>query len=235
MDIKLSYTEKGKGEPLILLHGNGENSTYFVNQIDYFSKTYRVIAIDTRGHGKSPRGEAPFTIQQFAEDLHEFMDEQSIDQANLLGFSDGANIALVFALKYQERVRSLILNGGNLNPKGVKASVQIPIVIGYKIARFFSKRSKQAGINVEMLELMVSQPNINALDLKVLKIRTLVIAGTKDMIKDEHTRFIHNHIANSELVILEGNHFIANKKPEEFNREVERFLSLDSSVEIGFI
>lgn len=55
MDIQLSYTEKGTGHPLILLHGNGEDGTYFSHQVSCFSKTYRVIAIDTRGHGKSPR------------------------------------------------------------------------------------------------------------------------------------------------------------------------------------
>lgn len=52
MDIQLYYEEKGEGEPLILLHGNGEDGTYFKNQIEYFSKSYRVIVVDTRGHGK---------------------------------------------------------------------------------------------------------------------------------------------------------------------------------------
>ena len=104
LDIQLHYIEQGQGRPLILLHGNGEDNSYFVHQIDYFSKDYRVIAIDTRGHGKSPRGEKPFTIKQFAEDLHDFMDEKGIEKAILLGFSDGGNIALEFALKYPERI-----------------------------------------------------------------------------------------------------------------------------------
>ena len=98
MDIKLYYQEKGTGEPLILLHGNGEDSSYFKNQIDYFQNTYRVIAIDTRGHGRSPRGDAPFTIEQFACDLYDFMQEHRISNAIILGFSDGANIAMRFAI-----------------------------------------------------------------------------------------------------------------------------------------
>ena len=56
--IHLYYTEKGQGKPLILLHGNGEYGSYFESQMDYFSKTRRVIAVDTRGHGRSPRGTA---------------------------------------------------------------------------------------------------------------------------------------------------------------------------------
>ncbi len=69
MDIKLHYQEKGSGYPLILLHGNGEDGSRFRHQIEYFSKEYRVIAIDTRGQGESPRGTAPFTFEQYAQDL----------------------------------------------------------------------------------------------------------------------------------------------------------------------
>ncbi len=63
------FVEQGSGYPLILLHGNGEDGSYFVHQIAEFSRTYHVFAVDTRGHGKSPRGDAPFTIRQFADDL----------------------------------------------------------------------------------------------------------------------------------------------------------------------
>ena len=133
MDIEHYYIEKGRGEPLILLHGNGENCDYFKGQIDAFARYYHVYALDTRGHGKTPRGNAPFTIRQFADDLLGFLDSYGIDKAHLLGFSDGGNIAMVFAIKYPDRVNRLILNGANLNAKGVKPSTQIPIEIVYKI------------------------------------------------------------------------------------------------------
>ena len=100
MGIKNYYIESGKGFPLILLHGNGENHEYFEHQIACFSKTRRVLAPDTRGHGRTPRGSAPFTIGQFAEDLKSFMEDQGIEQADILGFSDGGNIA---AFLYQMR------------------------------------------------------------------------------------------------------------------------------------
>lgn len=131
------------GTPLILLHGNGEESSYFEHQIAYFSKEYRVIAPDTRGHGKTPRGTAPFTIRQFAEDLHLLLDDMGIGKAHILGFSDGANIAMIFAMKYPERVDKLILNGGNLEPRGMKWSVWAPIEMGYILCRRFAKKSAQ--------------------------------------------------------------------------------------------
>lgn len=224
MNIELHYVERGTGTPLLLLHGNGENSEYFVHQIEHFSQQYRVIAVDTRGHGNSPRGEAPFTIGQFAEDLKNFMDGHQIEKAHLLGFSDGGNIALTFALKYPERVERLILNGANLDGRGVKPSVQIPIVFGYKIASLFAKKSPDARKNAEMLGLMVNDPKILPSKLADLKVKTLVIAGTKDMIKESHTRLIAKCLPDAELVLLPGDHFIANKEFAAFNEAVEKFL-----------
>ena len=221
---QLYYKEKGQGEPLILLHGNGENHEYFRNQTEYFSKSYRVIALDTRGHGKSPRGDEPFTIRQFAEDLREFMDEKKIEKAILLGFSDGGNIALIFALRYPQRVSRLILNGANLYGAGVRPSVQIPIILGYHIARLFAGHSLKARRNAEMLRLMVKDPDIKPEELKAVAIKTLVIVGTKDMIKAQHTALIKENLPNASLRILSGDHFIAAKNPKKFNQAVEEFL-----------
>lgn len=221
---QLYYKEKGQGEPLILLHGNGENHEYFRNQTEYFSKSYRVIALDTRGHGKSPRGDEPFTIRQFAEDLREFMDEKKIEKAILLGFSDGGNIALIFALRYPQRVSRLILNGANLYGSGVRPSVQIPIILGYHIARLFAGHSLKARRNAEMLRLMVKDPDIKPEELKAVAIKTLVIVGTKDMIKAQHTALIKENLPNASLRILSGDHFIAAKNPKKFNQAVEEFL-----------
>lgn len=223
-DIQLHYIEQGQGKTLILLHGNGENCDYFEHQIPYFARDYRVIAIDTRGHGQSPRGEKPFTIVQFAEDLHDFMDEKAIGKAILLGFSDGGNIALTFALKYPERVDKMIVDGANLFPSGVKARYQWPIEVGYRIAKMFAKKSEEAKKNAEMLGLMVNEPHIEPSELARLTMPILVVAGTKDMIKDEHTRLICNSLPNAKLEIITGDHFVANKNYEAFNTVVEAFL-----------
>ena len=224
MEAELFYIEKGQGFPLILLHGNGEDSSYFAHQIDEFSSSYHVYAIDTRGHGKSPRGTAPFTIRQFADDLLAFMNRHGIEKAHILGFSDGGNTAMIFAMKYPERVERLILNGANLDPSGVKRSTQLPIEMGYKFASRSANKSEKAKQNAEMLGLMVNDPNVDPDELKSIKARTLVIAGTSDMIREDHTRLIASKIAGSQLAIIKGNHFIANKNAPEFNRVVLEFL-----------
>ncbi|MDD6880773.1 MAG: alpha/beta hydrolase [Firmicutes bacterium] len=231
MDIKLHFQEKGSGEAFIFLHGNGSDSCYFKNQIEYFSRNYHVLALDTRGHGMSPRGSAPFTIQQFSWDLYDFMKTHQISKAVILGFSDGANIAIEFAIKHPHMVKALILNGGNLNTKGIKQTIQIPIEIGYKITKCFAAKSPHAKKNTEMLGLMVNDPNIELDQLSQITAPTLVICGTRDMIKESHTKEIANNIPGAKLVIIKGDHFIANKRPAEFNYEVDAFLTLLS---VGF-
>lgn len=224
MDIQLFYVEKGQGDPVILMHGNGEDYSIFSGQIDVFAQHYHVYALDTRGHGQTPRGDKSFTIRQFADDLLGFMDEHQIEKAHVLGFSDGGNIAMIFAMKYPERVDRLILNGANLTPAGVKRSIQIPIEIGYRIAKLFAGKSDSARAHAEMLGLMVNDPNVRPEELEAIRAKTLVIAGTKDMILESETRRIAEHIPDSQLVFIEGDHFIAKKKPEDFNRAVLGFL-----------
>ena len=223
MDIELFYTKAGSGPPLLLLHGNGEDGTYFVHQVKEFFRDFTVYTIDTRGHGRSPRGTAPFTISQFADDLLAFMDEQGLKQADILGFSDGGNIALTFAMRHPDRVRRLILNGANLDPKGVKLLVQLPIVLGYHFASLSKKPKARA--HAELLGLMVKEPHIDSVELKKLTMPVLVIAGTKDMIRERHTRLIANRIPNARLALIPGDHFIASKEPAAFNRAVRTFFT----------
>ena len=226
MAIKQHYVEKGEGFPLILLHGNGENNKYFVHQIKHFSKSYRVIALDTRGHGKSARGKASFTLTQFAEDLKRFLDEQDIKKAIILGFSDGGNIALLFALKYQEYIEALIIDGANLYPSGLKIHVQLSIRAGLSAASAIAPRSKHFQKRKEMLRLMTNEPNIKPAELGTIKVPTLVMAGSRDIIKRSHTEEIFKNLPKAKLAIIDGDHFIAIKKFKQFNEIVDKFLKL---------
>ena len=155
------------------------------------------------------------------------MDRQGLPRADILGFSDGGNIALIFALRHPDRVRRLILNGANLDPKGVKPLVQLPIVLGYHFASL--SKSPKAKARAELLGLMVNEPHIDPAELGKLSMPVLVIAGTRDMIRENHTRLIANRIPNARLVLIPGDHFIANKAPAAFDRAVRQFLEEEST------
>lgn len=220
MDIQLSYIDEGEGFPLLLLHGNGENKEYFINQINYFSQSRRVIALDTRGHGESERGKGMLTLKRAAEDLYDFMREKNIEKADILGFSDGANIAILFALKHQNMINKLILNGGNLFLSGIKKEVIKEITENYRHA--LKEKNQEA---IEILSLMLFEPKLTYSDLDSITVPTLVIAGSGDVIKQSHTEHIAKHLKNSKLVIVSGGHLIAYENSEDFNREVEEFLN----------
>ena len=220
MDIRLHYVEHGAGEPLILLHGNGEDGTYFVHQVDCFQDRFRVIAVDSRGHGRSPRGTMPMTLDQIACDLAGFMDDLGIAAAHILGFSDGANIAILFALAHSERTLSLVLNGGNLFPEGLTAQTRREIDEEYEQALAAGDERQ-----LELLRLMIDEPRIDPADLSALHMPVLVVAGTDDMIEEAHTRLIAESIPNARLEFIEGTHFVASENPAAFNRAVGDFLS----------
>ena len=223
------YSEYFPADPqaptLILLHGNGEDHTYFVKQIPAFSPHFRLVLMDTRGQGQSTDGDGELNFSVFAADLLALMDHLQIAKAHLLGFSDGGNLALTFALAHPERVQSLILNGANLNPGGVKLSTQLPIVLGYGCCRLLSPFSHKARQNGAVLGLMVNHPHIPPQALAALTMPALVIVGERDMIRDRHSQLIARSLPNAQFVrIPGGDHFCAAKCPEVFNHAVLSFL-----------
>jgi pimeloyl-ACP methyl ester carboxylesterase len=221
-DIRLSYSEAGAGAPLFLLHGNGEDRGFFEAQISAFSSVRRVIAVDTRGHGQSPRGTTPFTLAQFARDLAALMDELRITRADLLGYSDGGNIALLFALGYPDRVNSLVLSGANLFPAGLKLGVWMDVQVRYalySVAPF----SPDALRKRELFGLMARQPHIRPKALAAVAVPTLVVAGTKDVIRPRHTRLIARSLPGGRLLLLPGGHAVARENPKAFNEGVTAF------------
>ena len=220
--ISLAYKKAGEGKPLILLHGNGGSSADFALQTNYFSGFREVISVDTRGHGNSPRGDVPMSFPQFAKAILAFLDEQEIEKADIIGFSDGANTAILFAAENPKRVGKLILCGACTSPKAVKRSVQIPIEIGYWIASRF--KNPKARKNAEILGLMVNDFGISEEHLRQIQAETLVLAGTKDMIRESHTKMIAETIPKAKLQFLEGDHFLPMKRADEFNKTVEAFL-----------
>jgi pimeloyl-ACP methyl ester carboxylesterase len=152
------------------------------------------------------------------------MDAQAIPQADVLGFSDGGNIALLFALRYPDRVRKLVLNGANLRPSGVRPVIQVPLCLYYGLVRAGTLFRRNLKRRAEMLGLMVHEPHIRTKELQKIKAPALVIAGDHDLIRTRHTRSIARALPKGSLCILPGDHFLAHKKPEAFNEVVTTFL-----------
>ncbi len=191
MNIKLNYEEKGKGFPLILLHGNGENTNYFKNQINFFSEQYKVIAIDTRGHGKSsPVDELHY--EDMANDVYEFICKLNLEKPIVYGFSDGGIVALILAIKHPEAISRIVASGVNTQPNGLNT---INLLI-YKITYFFTRAKR--------IKLMLTEPNITDTQLNNIKIPVSVTGGSKDMIKQSHLKHIADNIPNSTLTIFNG-------------------------------
>ncbi len=224
MDIHLNVVERGTGFPLVLLHGNGEDHTYFERQMEPFARRWRVLAVETRGHGSSPRGTAPFTLEQFADDLRDCLEERGIRKCHLLGFSDGGNIAILFALKYPQYLDRLVLNGANLFPEGVVEEEQKVYEARWRELGALPVLTEAERREWELLDLMVTQPQIDPAALKALTMPVLVVAGEKDLIREDHTRLIAASIPGSVLRILPGDHFIARRNAESFNETVLAFL-----------
>ncbi|MDO1449201.1 alpha/beta hydrolase [Rhodocytophaga aerolata] len=120
-DARIYYELYGKGKPFVILHGGIFGSTYeMAHFIDSLSKTYQVIAISTRGHGKSQLGTNPITYEQKANDVLAVIKAVTKDSVMVLGFSDGGYAGFKLASMYPERVKKLIAIGASELYPGVR-------------------------------------------------------------------------------------------------------------------
>ena len=221
----LYYEVTGQGHPLVLLHGNGEDSTYFEHQVPVFSQLYQVIAIDTRAHGRSTRGNAPLDFYLFADDVIAVLDDLGLQKAHILGFSDGGNIALHTVLKYPERVLSVIADGANLFPAGLLPEIQAHQKEKYAFLCEKAKTDLEYQKKAEIYGLMIHHPNLTFDMLAQIHTPTMILAGEHDMIAPAHTQGIAEAIEGAELfIVADGDHFIAAKMPDVFNALVMDFL-----------
>lgn len=97
--INVAYTEYGEGEPLLLLHGNSESKKLFRKYQKSFFADYHTYALDSRGHGESRSEDAELSIEQISRDVLAFCKAMNIAKANVIGYSDGGNVALFLALR----------------------------------------------------------------------------------------------------------------------------------------
>ena len=106
--MKLNYVVEGKGEPLIFLHGLSDDLRYWEVLTSTLKKKYQVIRLDLRGHGESELGDEDITIDTYADDLKNLLDDLKMDAGNLIGFSLGGVVAMDFAIRYPDYVSSIV-------------------------------------------------------------------------------------------------------------------------------
>ena len=124
--VKIWYAEYGQGAPVILLHGGLVNSNYWGKLIPVLEKHYHVIVMDSRGHGRSSMDDEPLSYHLMAKDVLGLMDFLHLQNAAIVGWSDGANIGLDIAIHHPERLTKLFALGGNSNPEATMDVSQYP-------------------------------------------------------------------------------------------------------------
>jgi pimeloyl-ACP methyl ester carboxylesterase len=132
--IKIWYASFGEGEPVILLHGGLANSNYWGHQVRALQSGYRVIVMDSRGHGRSTRNEKDYGYDLMADDVVGLMDFLKLPKAAIVGWSDGAILGLDIAQRHPERLSKVFAFAANSDPSGVADIGNSPVFNSY-IAR----------------------------------------------------------------------------------------------------
>lgn len=224
------YIRVRDGESLLLLHGNNDNLNYFEKQFIDFSKYYKLIAIDTRGHGKSDDINPSFDFEDLSKDVLDIIDYLEIEKANILGFSDGANLALTFAKNWPERVEKLILNSQNKNIGQIKLIPRILTYICYYFLKFTSKIFRSLKNYFSVYSLLFDSIKIKDKEYKKMNFPVLIIAGARDLIYLDSFVKIANKLKKSELCIVEKQgHHLAKNLPEFYNKVILDFLGRGKS------
>jgi len=221
------YETYGRGLPVLLIHGNGESISFFKGQIGAFSRHHQVIAMDSRGQGKSELGTAALTYEGMAEDVNALLEHLELDHVKVLGQSDGGIIGLLLAIHHPGKVSMLAVMGANLEPDAayswaIDGIVRLRNRITAELAH--SSDPKPLQLQLQFLDLLGNQPHIPLADLKNIETPTLVMAADRDVIRDEHTLSMFHAIPKSQLAIFPGaTHVIAAQDPARFNRTVLDF------------
>ncbi len=207
--IDIFYEKTGEGRPLVMLHGNGEDHTIFDEAVEVLRERFTCYCIDSRGHGaSSPVAELHY--HEMAADIIALLDALDLRDVAVYGFSDGGIVAILAAAE-TERISALILSGANLTPKGVVLRLRAQ----FRLAYTFKRDPK--------LLLMLKEPHITPAMLAKIHAKTLVLAGSRDIITEAETRRIADGIEGAQLRILpgedHGSYIVHNPKIGEIIRD----------------
>ena len=232
--IQLYYEVHGEGEPLILVHGGLGNSTYWEKQFDAFAAEYQVIALDSRGHGRSTFSDEPIGYDLMMSDVIALMDHLGIEKANLLGWSDGGIIGIDMAINHPDRVDKIIAYGANYNPSGVRSDIEENEVFNAYVEKAIedylalSPAPEKLDAFFENIgNMWATEPNFTVEQLGAISTPILVLDGEdEEAILTEHTVEMAGLIPTAELLLMPGTgHFAMWEQSDEFNRIVLDYLA----------
>ena len=230
---RIWYAAYGSGPPVILLHGGLGHSGNWGYQVPPLVRNgYRTVVIDSRGHGRSTRDERPYTYEQMAADVLAVMDTLHLDKVGVVGWSDGAVIALMVARQAPERVAGVFFFACNVDPSGTKEFEFTPI-----IQRCFSRHTQDyqqlsatpdrfSDFADEVGLMQQTQPNYSAADLAEISVPVAIVHSEHDeFIKREHAEYLAHTIPHAEFIYLPGvSHFAPLQRPQQFNSAMLAFL-----------
>lgn len=222
--VQLYYEVCGKGEPLLLIHGNNSSMASFNKQIDVLGEKYMVIGLDSRGQGMSTSDDTKLTYELMAEDVNTFLDKMNIKNVNILGWSDGGNIAVLLGMNHPDKVNKMAIMGTVLYNNETSVFPEINKLLNEQVKMMKKNGVQENNMDYRLKILLLTEPNINPDSLKKIKAPTLVMAGEHDVMPEKHTKLIAEKIPNSKLLIFKGgDHEAPAKISEKFNKAVLDF------------
>lgn len=186
---KLYWERSGDGKPLIMIHGNGGNHRGFRRSIKLLKETFTVYTLDLPGHGKSDKI-AEYHYNDLASYVYEFIKMLEIKNPAYYGFSDGGIIGLILACKNPSLFSKLIVSGVNIEPDGLKGSVQFRMKIVYHI------------IKSDRIRMMLEEPHISKEELSNITIPVFITRGEYDVVSSIHMDQIASSIPQSYLRVF---------------------------------
>jgi pimeloyl-ACP methyl ester carboxylesterase len=237
-DVRIHYSVYGDGPPLVLLHGGLSSNIDWIGEIPALSRHYRLILINLRGHGRSSLGAEPFTYRLLAADVLSVLDELRIATTDIVGWSDGGNTGILFAIEYPQRIRRLVAISANFHPQGIAAEMHDTIrnapedidpAIGRWLYRWQSAAPAQwSQLRDRVITMWRGYPQLSQEDLGAVRAPTLLIVGAEDDIEMSHALAMVAAIPNAELVVIpEVGHAVPHDAPDTLVRNIERFLVAD--------
>ena len=231
---RIWYATYGSGSPVILLHGGLGHSGNWGYQVPALVRSgYRAVVIDSRGHGRSTRDARPYTYELMASDVAAVMDALHLETAGLVGWSDGACIALVLAANAPRRVAGVFFFACNMDPSGAKEITDFTPILRRCVSRHaqdyerLSATPDQFDAFSDAVGLMQkTQPQYSAKDLAAISVPVAIVQSEHDeFIKREHAEYLARNIPHAHFVLLQGvSHFAPLQRPEQFNSALLAFL-----------